>query len=158
VECRARGCPSRLSEIIRGPQANLLLFTGTSPAAATVSALRLIEQRVGRLGELLRVSFVFPSQAYANDAGFGEEDPRAIIDGLGKLQSAFGIQNPELVYIRPDGYIGLRTRQLGVQTLLEYLDTIYASRRAPYGARHDQGLTVRCLVQCQSHPRRFWRA
>lgn len=127
VECRAGGRPSRLSEIIRGPQANLLLFTGTSPAAATVSALRLIEQRVGRLREYLRVSFVFPSQAYANDAGFVEDDPRAIVDGLGTLQSAFGIRNPELVYIRPDGYIGLRTRQLGVQSLLEYLYIIYSN-------------------------------
>lgn len=127
VECRAGGRPSRLSKIIRGPQANLLLFTGASPATATVSALRLIEQCVGRLGEHLRVNYVFPSQAFANDAGFGEDDPRTIVDGLEKLQSAFGIRNPELVYIRPDGYIGLRTQQLGAQTLLDYLHIIYSN-------------------------------
>jgi 2-polyprenyl-6-methoxyphenol hydroxylase-like FAD-dependent oxidoreductase len=127
VECRAGGRPSRLSDIIRGPQANLLLFTGASPATATVVALRLIEKCVGRLSEHVRVNYVFPSQAYATDAGFGEDDPRVIVDGLEKLQSGFGIRNPELVYIRPDGYIGLRTQQLGVQTLLNYLHTIYSN-------------------------------
>jgi 2-polyprenyl-6-methoxyphenol hydroxylase-like FAD-dependent oxidoreductase len=123
--CRVGGRASSLLEVIRGPEADLLLFTGLSPTPATVGALQVLEQSVAGLGKCLRVHYVFPSQAYANDAGLGEHDPRVIVDGLEKLHSGFGIREPELVYIRPDGYVGLRTRNLRKQALLGYLSLIY---------------------------------
>jgi 2-polyprenyl-6-methoxyphenol hydroxylase-like FAD-dependent oxidoreductase len=126
--CRVGGRPSRLLEIIRGPQADLLLFAGLSPTAETARAMLAIEKSVASLHEHLRVHYVFPSQAYAADAGISEEDPRAIVDGLEKLHAAFGVREPEIVYLRPDGYIGLRTQDLRKETLLEYLGLIYAAK------------------------------
>ena len=125
--CRIGGRQSHLLEIIRGPQADLLLFSGLSPAPETVRALRVIEESVVALREHLRVRYVFPSQAYANNAGMGEHDPNVIVDGLEKLHTAFGILKPEIVYLRPDGYIGLRTQNLQEKTLFEYLRIIYAA-------------------------------
>jgi hypothetical protein len=54
-----------------------------------------------------------------------EDDPSVII-GLEKLHTTFGIRAPEIVHLRPDGYIGLRTQSLREQSLLEYLGLIYA--------------------------------
>ncbi len=125
-ECRAGGRPTRLLEVIRGPHANLLLFTGPSPTPDTMSALRAIEQQVASLAQHLRVHYVFPSQALASDAGMSENDSNAIVDGLEKLQMAFGIRAPEIVYLRPDGYIGLRTASLEGRKLIEYLGLIYS--------------------------------
>jgi 2-polyprenyl-6-methoxyphenol hydroxylase-like FAD-dependent oxidoreductase len=137
--CRVGGRPTRLFEIIRGPQADLLLFTGSSPIPETLSALRAIEQSVVPLGEHLHVYYVFPSQAYASDAGLRENDSGVIVDGLAKIEAAFGIQAPELVYIRPDGYIGLRTQDLRPRTLLEYLGLIYSDELL---CLHDSGDAV----------------
>jgi len=103
------------------------LFSGLSPAPETVRALRVIEESVVALREHLRVRYVFPSQAYVNNAGMGEHDPNVIVDGLEKLHTAFGILKPEIVYLRPDGYIGLRTQNLHEKTLFEYLRIIYAA-------------------------------
>jgi 2-polyprenyl-6-methoxyphenol hydroxylase-like FAD-dependent oxidoreductase len=125
--CRVGGRPTRLFEIIRGPQADLLLFAGSSPTPETLSALRAVEHSVVPLGEHLHVYYVFPSQAYASDSGLREDDSRVIVDGLAKIEAAFGVQEAELVYIRLDGYIGLRTQDLRSRTLLEYLSLIYSS-------------------------------
>ncbi len=46
------------------------------------SALQAIEESVAFLREHLRVLYVFPSQAYASDAGMSEYDPKLIVDGL----------------------------------------------------------------------------
>ena len=54
----------------------------------------------------------------------------AIVDGQEKLHAAFGITGAEVVYLRPDGYIGLRSGSLDAQSLSEYLRLIYASHLA----------------------------
>ncbi|HXY33739.1 MAG TPA: FAD-dependent monooxygenase [Planctomycetaceae bacterium] len=125
--CRVGGRPSRLLEIIRGPQADLLLFAGLSPTPQAVNALRVVEQSVESLGlgEHLLAHYVFPSEAYAKEAGLGEGDPKVIVDGLDKLRSGFAIRGPELVYIRPDGFIGLRSQDLHPKRLRHYLGQIY---------------------------------
>jgi 2-polyprenyl-6-methoxyphenol hydroxylase-like FAD-dependent oxidoreductase len=125
--CRIGGRPSRLLDILRGPQADLLLFAGLSPTPETIRALRAIEASVLSLRDHLRVFYVYPSQAWATEAGASEDDPSVIVDGLEKLHTSFGIREAEIVYLRPDGYIGLRTQNLGKQTLLEYLGLIYAA-------------------------------
>jgi hypothetical protein len=45
---------------------------------------------------------------------------------LEKLHALFGIAQPESVYIRPDGYIGLRLQGMRTEALLDYLRVIYA--------------------------------
>ena len=128
--CRIGGKPSRLLEIIRGPQADLLLFTGLAPTRETIRALQKLEESVGPLTAYVRARYVFPSQAYASEAEMSEGDPRAIVDGQEKLHAAFGITRAEVVYLRPDGYIGLRSGSLDAQSLSEYLRLIYASHLA----------------------------
>lgn len=125
--CREGGRATRLFEVIRGPQADLLLFGGPSPSPETVTALRALERSVASLGKRLRVHYVFPSQALASAAGFREDDPSVIVDGLERLQLAFGIREPEAVYLRPDGYIGLRSQELTPPALHAYLEGIYGS-------------------------------
>jgi hypothetical protein len=71
------------------------------------------------------VRWVFPSQAHASEAGLREDDPSVIIDGLEELHAAFGIKDREVVFLRPDGYIGLRSASLHVRSLLSYLGLIY---------------------------------
>jgi 2-polyprenyl-6-methoxyphenol hydroxylase-like FAD-dependent oxidoreductase len=125
--CRIGGRPSRLLEVIRGPQADLLLFAGLTPTVEATKTLRSIEESVRPLREHLRVRYVFPSWAYLSKVGMSEDDPNVIVDGLEKLHVAFGIREPEIVYLRPDGYIGLRSQDMKTQTLLDYLSLIYAS-------------------------------
>jgi 2-polyprenyl-6-methoxyphenol hydroxylase-like FAD-dependent oxidoreductase len=123
---RVGGRPSRLLEVIRGPQADLLLFAGMSPEAEVVEAFGGVKKRLVPLREHLRVRYVFPSQAYASKLGMSENDPDVIVDGLQKLHAAFGIREPEAVYLRPDGYIGLRSQNMNEQTLRDYLGLIFA--------------------------------
>jgi 2-polyprenyl-6-methoxyphenol hydroxylase-like FAD-dependent oxidoreductase len=128
--CRVGGSPTLLLKVIRGPQADLLLFSGSSPGPQTMTALRAVARSVAPLGDRLRVHYVFPSQALANDAGFREDDASVIVDGLERLQRAFGIREPEAVYLRPDGYIGLRNQDLAPRAIREYLETIYGDLQA----------------------------
>ncbi|MBV8523953.1 MAG: hypothetical protein JOY71_17830 [Acetobacteraceae bacterium] len=41
------------------------------------------------------------------------------------------MDEPEAVYVRPDGYIGLRTRDLRATSLARYLRGIYADSLVP---------------------------
>jgi 2-polyprenyl-6-methoxyphenol hydroxylase-like FAD-dependent oxidoreductase len=124
--CRIGGRPSRLLEIIRGPQAHLLLFAGLSPTVATTRALQAVVENIRSLRQHLRVFYVFPSLAYASKAGMHDDDPDVIVDGVEKLHAAFGIRESEAVYLRPDGYIGLRTQDIiNKQVVLDYLKLIY---------------------------------
>jgi hypothetical protein len=77
------------------------------------------------LDRYLHVHYVFLSAEYAKDAGFAINDTQVIVDGLEKLQSMFGIRAPEIVYIRPDGFIGLRSQDLDPGRLRNYLGRIY---------------------------------
>ena len=53
-----------------------------------------------------------------------------ITDGAARMQEAFGLRAPEMIYIRPDGYIGLRSNDLRQEKLLDYLALIYAVQNA----------------------------
>ena len=58
-----------------------------------------------------------------------------LTDGAQHLQTIFGLRAPEIIYVRPDGYIGLRTQRLDDRGLLDYLDLIYANREAQFPNR-----------------------
>lgn len=123
--CRIGGePPSRLLEVIRGSQADVLLFTGLAPNAKTIRQLRALATRMGPLWAQVRARWVFPSPSHASKADFREDDPSVIVEGS-ELHAVFGIKRPEVVYLRPDGYIGQRSTRLGVHSLLSYLGLIY---------------------------------
>ena len=57
-------------------------------------------------------------------SGLPEED--VITDGGEHIQRALGMDDPEAVYVRADGYIGLRTHDVSATSLAQYLRGIYA--------------------------------
>jgi 2-polyprenyl-6-methoxyphenol hydroxylase-like FAD-dependent oxidoreductase len=128
VACRRNGRATGLFEILRGTRANLLLFAGATPTIETVAALRTIKQAVAPFESSLCVHYVFTSELDADAAGIN--DASVITDGGQYLETAFGMTKPEIIYVRPDGYIGLRTQNLNRSTLIEYLNLIYAMRQA----------------------------
>jgi 2-polyprenyl-6-methoxyphenol hydroxylase-like FAD-dependent oxidoreductase len=124
--CRVGGRPAHLLEIFRGTHATILLFAGTAPTPSKLLELEKLEESVAPLGDHVRVHYVFPSEQYALDAGFGSDDPRVIVDGLERIRVVFGVDAPEVMYVRPDSYIGLRTEHLEPHRLAGYLQKIYA--------------------------------
>jgi FAD binding domain len=124
VPCRFNGYPTTVFEIVRGTFGHLMLFAGTTPKVATLSELRAVEQAVAPFEPHLKLHYVFASEFDADAAGI---QANVITDGGQHLQVAFGIRGPEVIYVRPDGYIGLRTTKLDGPALLRYLRLIYAS-------------------------------
>jgi hypothetical protein len=123
--CRCSGEPTRLFDALRGTKGAMLLFAGTDPSAATIAALERIEAMVSRLNEFARVFYVFALEADAQTAGKHGEN--VIADGAQHLQIAFGLREPEAIYVRPDGYIGLRTVRLSPAAIRAYLRRIYSA-------------------------------
>jgi hypothetical protein len=72
------------------------------------------------------VHYVFASEADAEQGGVADEN--TIIDGAQYFQMSFGMGDPEIIYVRPDGYVGLRPQDLQKRLLLDYLAAIYAVR------------------------------
>jgi hypothetical protein len=70
------------------------------------------------------VRYIFALEPDADEAGISGAS--VITDGAQHLQLAFRMRQPELIYIQPDGYIGLRTQDLTGSTLRKYLALIYA--------------------------------
>jgi hypothetical protein len=105
---RIGGRAAKLFDALRGTQANLLLFAGVTPSVQTINALRDMKRAVEPLASHLRVNNIFASEADAEQAGATDEN--TIVDGAQHLQTAFGMHDPEIIYVRPDGYIGLRTQ------------------------------------------------
>jgi 2-polyprenyl-6-methoxyphenol hydroxylase-like FAD-dependent oxidoreductase len=124
VPCRIGGQASHLFQIIRGAKAHLMLFAGTAPTAETIAALRAIGAGFASLQEHLRIVYIFASEAHSRGSGLPTAD--VITDGGEHIQRALGMQDAELIYVRPDGYIGLRTQDLRRQRLSDYLSCIYA--------------------------------
>jgi 2-polyprenyl-6-methoxyphenol hydroxylase-like FAD-dependent oxidoreductase len=121
--CKRDGRATTLFEILRGPTANLLFFAGTNPTAGTRASFKGIQQKLAPLNSQIRMHDVFASEVDANEALLNERNP--IIDGGQHLQTALGLSEPEIVYVRPDGYIGLRTQRLHAHSVCQYLSRIY---------------------------------
>lgn len=125
ADCRVGGSGARLRDILRGPHATLLLFAGDEPTAATVAALEGVARVVGPLGTHVKVHYVFPSEGWADRSGHPHDSPAVVVDGLFQVRHALGVDGPEVVYVRPDGHIGLRTVDLDPEGVLGYLRLVY---------------------------------
>lgn len=124
ASCRIMRKPGHLRDILRGTRATLLMYTGINPDAHTLAAMCGIEQSLAPLNASVSARYVFSSEtdlASAQPAGEG-----IVLDGCGYIRSALGFTGPELVFVRPDGYIGLRTPDITQRTLFDYLHWIYA--------------------------------
>jgi 2-polyprenyl-6-methoxyphenol hydroxylase-like FAD-dependent oxidoreductase len=127
VSCRHEGQATTLFAALRGPTAELLLCAGDSPSAATKSRLTDQADRLRMMGDRLRVHLVFQSDADMRDSGWEAGETGVIIDGGRNLRRVLGIARPEIMYVRPDGYIGYRGTDLDPDPLDRYLKRVYAS-------------------------------
>src|SRR5215467_3036528 len=128
VPCRLDGKATHLFEVIRGTKAHLFLFAGKTPTNETLEALKRIDASMRPIQQHLRVLYVFASEAQIRNCGI--PDANIITDGGGHLQQALGWHDAETMYVRPDGYIGLRANGAAEATLFAYLAQIYADLRA----------------------------
>jgi len=109
--------PVRLFELTPGTRHVLLILTGSrlgredarrraEPLAAVVSFADLIDAHV-----------VAPGPAAPPDA--------TLLDPDGSLHRAYGADDETLVLIRPDGYVGYRSRPADAPRLRDYLRRIF---------------------------------
>jgi len=122
--CKIDNQATMLFEIIRGTHGNLFFFVGENPSPSTISRLRAVEQSIASLKPHLRTHYIVACEVDADNAALSGAS--VLTDGAQHLQTVFGLRAPEIIYVRPDGYIGLRTQNLDGQGLLDYLDLIYA--------------------------------
>ncbi|MBL1076539.1 FAD-dependent monooxygenase [Nocardia sp. 2] len=95
----AGGTPVRLFELMRGPQATLLVFgseDGTGTGGAELAETAVPGERPARI-----VSIVRPEKAAA---------PGEFIDADGHARRAYGAADGTRILIRPDGYVGFLRR------------------------------------------------
>ncbi|MGW1742910.1 FAD-dependent monooxygenase [Nocardia sp. NPDC001965] len=128
VSCRRAGRGTSLFSVLRGPTAELLLYAGETPSFDVVSRLAQIAKQLSALQDLLRVHFVFQTEVDARKLGREVDAADVIIDGGRKMRGSLGLSKPEIIYVRPDGYIGYRSTALDGPQLAEYLRRVYASR------------------------------
>jgi hypothetical protein len=127
ISCRIDGRATRLFEILRGTRAHLFLFAGTAPDLETFRALGSLAAAAAPYRNHLGVHAVLASESDLPASGISGCD--VITDGAERMQEAFGLRAPEMIYVRPDGYIGSRLNDLSKEKLLEYLVLIYAAPR-----------------------------
>ncbi|MBV8835023.1 MAG: FAD-dependent monooxygenase [Alphaproteobacteria bacterium] len=125
--CRLDGKASRMHDVIRGSRAHLFMFAGRKPTRDTLEAFRAIEAGTRSIEAQLRVLTVFASETQMDGT---IPSSQTITDGGGYLQRALGWDGPELMYVRPDGYIGLRLAlpadKATDKALFAYLRRVYA--------------------------------
>jgi len=126
VSCRQDGRPSSLFTALRGPTAELLLCAADSPSPATVNRLARIAERLAAMGDVVRVHLVFQSDADVHNSSYVPGATSVIIDGGRNLRRVLGVARPEIIYVRPDGYLGYRSTNLDEGALDRYLRHIYA--------------------------------
>jgi hypothetical protein len=143
--CRLGARATRLFEIIRGEEAQLMLFAGPAPDEVVYGRLREIAAALSGSAAPLRVLYVFASEAHMASAGVAPTD--AIVDGGGHVQHLLDLRGPEVIYVRPDGYIGLRTDDLRIEPIAEYLGRIYAPRRLASDATPRQPAAVQAHLR-----------
>lgn len=116
------GATCSLYDLRRGTNHLVLLFADHDPTVAEgdyagqiSNILTTIDSRHGHWLDLVVVApadFISPSMSGL----FHVEDPQ------GRLRAKYGVENEALYLIRPDGYVGFRSREIG--SLQDYLDQV----------------------------------
>jgi 2-polyprenyl-6-methoxyphenol hydroxylase-like FAD-dependent oxidoreductase len=115
-----------LYDVLRGPAAEVLLCVGDNPDTATVASLAKLRQQLPGDADLFRWHWVVRA---ARDVALldGTDAENVIVDDGGHLSDVFGVHGAEVLYIRPDHYIGYRSTDIEDDSaLLAYLARIYS--------------------------------
>nr|MBA2677386.1 FAD-dependent monooxygenase [Ktedonobacteraceae bacterium] len=109
-----------LFQVFQDPRAHLLLFDGSSQTSSTYTRFLQLAQRIESLlkGEI-QVHLLASSEMTPAWEG------ALLYDVNHQVHAHYGIRVPSLVFIRPDGYIGLLCSLAHEQDLVEYLRRLY---------------------------------
>ena len=109
--------PVRLYELTAGARHILVTFTGS----------RLGQEDAGRRAEALAAAAAFAGliDAYVIAPAPAAPPDATLLDPDGALHRAYGADDETLVLIRPDGYVGYRSRPADAAGLRDYLRQIF---------------------------------
>ena len=114
--------PTRLYHVLRGLRHTLLLFAGPTPSADTRARLDALARAVAaRYGDRLQVYCVVAGHTPAGGAADG-----VLGDPQQALHERYDAEGDCLYLVRPDGYIGFRSRPVDRASLQQYLDHFFA--------------------------------
>lgn len=119
----ADGPAIRLYDLLRGVHHTLVLFGGPAPEAASWQSLAAIARAVrGQQGEMMQ-AYIIVDGASVPDELAGERG--VLLDTEGAAHHRYQADLPNLYLIRPDGYVGFRSRPADQTALTEYLTRIF---------------------------------
>ena len=119
----ADGSAVRLYDLLRGVHHTLVLFGGPEPEATGWQYLTGIARMVReQRGDLTRVYIIVDGASVPNELA---EDRGVLLDTEGAAHHRYQADLPQLYLIRPDGYIGFRSRPANQTALTDYLTRIF---------------------------------
>lgn len=115
-----------LFECFQGTASHLLLFPGAHATAEGYRRLVRIAQTIQAdplLRDDIHAYVVVPGQN-EQPSGLTDDTPR-LLDPQSTIHAEYGARKETLYYIRPDGYIGFRSRPANAEKLYRYLARIF---------------------------------
>lgn len=109
----------RLFQVLQGTQWNLLLFAGRKHNAIAVEMLKLADEITVQYPDAIRAHYI------TNTPTESQRNVSVLSDRLEYLHEKYGVQQPHLYLIRPDGYIGFQGGIGGIESLKHYLNQIF---------------------------------
>lgn len=112
----------RLSDLLRGVEWTLLLFTGTHETLHGEVFSKWIAQVSHYCAGLVESHVVVANQTAVADYKPGTS---VLVDALHEAHTKFGVTNPMIYLVRPDNYIGYRGPLPTGDSLLAYLKRVF---------------------------------
>ncbi|MBV9232019.1 MAG: FAD-dependent monooxygenase [Chloroflexi bacterium] len=113
---------TNLFQVLRGTQSHLLIFTGLTPADKDHAELARLASKVETLtGERVKAHIII---AGINPPTHLTWNGSILLDPQDKLHTIYGAHRQSLYFIRPDGYIGLRSQLTTEEQLFGYMKHI----------------------------------
>jgi hypothetical protein len=119
----ANGSAVRFYDLLRGVHHTLVLFGGPEPDAARWQHLAAIAQTVReQQGDMIQVYIIVDGATVPHELVW---DTGVLLDTEGAAHHRYQADLPNLYLIRPDGYIGFRSRPADQTALTTYLTRIF---------------------------------
>lgn len=128
---------TNLYQALRGTESHLLLFAGLAPADKEYAQLAGLASKVETLtGGCVKAHLVLASSEKPTHLTWHGS---ILLDPQGKLHALYGARRQSLYFIRPDGYIGLRSQPASEEQLPGYLGKIFSLAREAISSALSEG-------------------